>query len=92
MGCIRKTIEASEFSLALAFDPALAVCTSYSTKAFGGREMEQVEALDKAENIQLAYPRIRVNVSGREWEARKETVTMQPSRIIMILAVGQVLP
>ena len=50
--------------------------------------MEQVEALDKAENIQLAYPRIRVNVSGREWEDRKEAVAMQPSRIIMILAVG----
>lgn len=50
--------------------------------------MGQAEALDKAENIQLAYPRIRINVSGRESEARKETVEMQLSRPIMILAVG----
>ncbi len=50
--------------------------------------MEQVEALDKAKNMQLAYPRIRVNVSGREWEARKETVAMEPSKTIMIVAVG----
>ncbi len=50
--------------------------------------MEQAGALDKAKNMQLAYPRIRVNVSGREWEARKEAVAMQPSKTIMIVAVG----